>query len=285
MKGKIYKALIELRRNFYKRRILSYYASSKDAEICEIIDSITKNNELNIFNYEVVKKYSAMNVEIEYDNKAEMYYVIENKRPLYFKRGMKPDEIKEYYRGISMEQDISSPHRYLSDYGIQLDEDDIVIDLGGAEGNFVFKNIDKISKAIIVECDEAWAEALKMTFRDSSKVVILNKMISDVTDSVSISIDELVKKYCGGMVDFVKMDIEGMEVKALNGAKELLRKGAKFAICSYHNQGDFELLASILKNYNYKISHSKGFMTVYISWNFCKPYLRRGLIFGEKELN
>lgn len=286
MKKVLYKALVEMRREYFMRRILAYYNNTNDLEIKALVDTIKKNNELNVFNYNFIDKYLNMDVEVRYDKNAEMYYVIENERYLYFKKGMKPEEIVEYYRGISMEQDKESPHRYLADDGIKLNDGDMVIDLGGAEGNFVFENIDKISRAIIVECDEGWVDALKMTFKDSPKVVIINKMISDKADAMTITIDDLVKKYDNGRIKFVKMDIEGMEVKALNGAKELINGGGvKWAVCTYHNQKDYDTIKSIFKQYGYKINHSKGFMTVHFARNFCKPYLRRGLIFGEKTQN
>lgn len=225
MKKVLYKALVKMRREYFKRCILAYYNNTDDLEIKAIVDTIKKNNELNVFNYNFIDKYLNMDVKVRYDKNAKMHYIIENERYLYFKRGMKPEEIVEYYRGISMEQDIESPHRYLTDKGIKFNDGDMVIDLGGAEGNFVFENIDKISKAIIVECDKDWVDALKMTFKDMPKVVIINKMISDKTDVTTISIDDLIRKYDNGRKKFVKMDIEGMEVKALNGAKELLYGG------------------------------------------------------------
>ncbi|MBP3458852.1 MAG: FkbM family methyltransferase [Lachnospiraceae bacterium] len=44
----------------------------------------------------------------------------------------------------------------------------------------------------------------------------------------------------GKSVDFIKMDIEGAEKKALSGAKELIRKNRPIlTICIYHKQEDF----------------------------------------------
>lgn len=249
---KLREILVEVRRNYFKKRILNYYKNTNDPEIKEIIDVIKRTNQLNVFNYDFCDKYRQMNVEVQYDSEADMYYVLRNGRRLYFKRGMFPDTIEEYYKGICAEQDVDSPHNYLFKHKIR--KGDIILDLGGAEGNFVFNNLDKISKAIIVECEEAWIKALEMTFKDSTNVIIVNRMIANKTDENNISLDDLVKQYSDGVVDFVKMDIEGMEPDALQGGNEILSKGTKLAICTYHNNDDYEKIASVLKENDYNIT-------------------------------
>lgn len=50
------------------------------------------------------------------------------------------------------------------------------------------------------------------------------------------SLDNLLQ---GRLVTFIKMDIEGSELKALMGAKETIRKyKPKLAICLYHKKED-----------------------------------------------
>ena len=72
----------------------------------------------------------------------------------------------------------------------------------------------------------------------------------------TISIDEFVKGEKLKQVNFIKMDIEGSETKALLGAKETLKKfKPKLAICIYHKVDDFYKIPLLIKKINpiYKI--------------------------------
>ena len=74
----------------------------------------------------------------------------------------------------------------------------------------------------------------------------------------AISIDEYVKENNISKIDFIKMDIEGAEAKALIGAKETLIKfRPQLAISIYHSNNDMQdipiYLSSILDEYVFKI--------------------------------
>lgn len=55
--------------------------------------------------------------------------------------------MEEYYRGISIEQDICSPHRYFTD-DFSVPNNAVVIDAGVAEGNFSLSIIEHVKKYI-----------------------------------------------------------------------------------------------------------------------------------------
>jgi FkbM family methyltransferase len=56
----------------------------------------------------------------------------------------------------------------------------------------------------------------------------------------TISIDDFVDQYKVSKVDFIKMDIEGSEMAALQGAERTIRKHKpKLAIATYHSISDF----------------------------------------------
>ena len=60
-----------------------------------------------------------------------------------------------------------------------------------------------------------------------------------------VSLDETVKEDRA----FIKMDIEGSEMDALNGAKRLIKNGSPLAICVYHKPSDIWKVPQLLSNY------------------------------------
>lgn len=70
------------------------------------------------------------------------------------------------------------------------------------------------------------------------------------------TLDKFVKEYNISKLDFIKVDIEGMERNLLAGAKETIKKfKPKIAICIYHLPDDPEVLGRIIKEFvpEYKI--------------------------------
>ncbi len=66
---------------------------------------------------------------------------------------------------------------------------------------------------------------------------IINKLSSD--GDITIQVNKLDTILKDKLVDFIKMDIEGSELKALDGSVEtIIKNNPKLAICSYHD--DFE---------------------------------------------
>lgn len=198
--------------------VCKYYNNSTDKEIREMVDYIKKRGRFDALNYSFTEKYKSIPCNINKDNQKGMFYVCYNGRRLYFPKSFRSAKrCVEYYRTILTEQDKESPHRYLSDI-FNVDQGSIVVDAGAAEGNFSLDVIDKASKIILIECDAEWVEALNSTFEKEireGKVEVLSKMLADYDDEKFVTIDKLYKQY--GRIDFVKMDIEGGEERALRG--------------------------------------------------------------------
>lgn len=79
--------------------------------------------------------------------------------------------------------------------------------------------------------------------------------------TTTISIDDYYQINKLARIDFIKMDIEGAEVKALQGAQEIIKKfKPKLAIALYHSTNDFDAIPRFINELNlgYKLylSHS-----------------------------
>lgn len=65
------------------------------------------------------------------------------------------------------------------------------------------------------------------------------------------TLDEFISANMIEKIDYIKMDIEGMEYKALIGARETIKKyKPMLAISVYHNYNDIFVISKLLKNYN-----------------------------------
>ena len=66
------------------------------------------------------------------------------------------------YRGLLIEQDKRSAHRYVDSY--EELKGKTLLDIGAAEAIFTLDTIECIDHAYLFECDESWIEALEATF-------------------------------------------------------------------------------------------------------------------------
>lgn len=137
---------------------------------------------------------------------------------------------------------------------------------------FVLRNLEVFSKNLdlnpelrdrisIVE-RAAWNSSHQViNFADNGPGSSVNSIPASNIDSVeTLSIDDLVELNKISRVDFIKMDIEGSELKALEGAIKTIRKyRPKLAISIYHRLSDFveipEFLLSLNLGYRFYIRH------------------------------
>ena len=278
--GNVYSPLL-----FTKKRLMSRYENTSNEEIKDILRYL-KNHPLQVFNYEFTSKYKNKKYDILYDEQAKLFYTFfENKR-MYFARSFDSEEkARDYYRQIMLEQDIESPHRYLYE-DFQVNENAVVVDAGVAEGNFALSVIEKVKKIYLFESDPEWIEALKYTFEPySDKVVIVNKYLSNYVDASTVSIDAFVSEE---QIDFMKLDIEGEEYYALEGAKNIISSSTQMqcVVCTYHKEFDYMALSQLLREFGFQTETSKGFMWFPSDRNsiYELPTLRRGLLRAKKPV-
>ncbi|MGH9720301.1 MAG: FkbM family methyltransferase [Bryobacteraceae bacterium] len=161
-------------------------------------------------------------------------------------------------------------------HGVQ--SGDIVFDCGAHAGVFTRQALELGAKKVVaVEPESINLEALRRNFAaeiEQGRVVVVAKGVWDKEGSLSFhvsetssgmhkfeetganpadkalpltTIDKLVDELRLDRVDFIKMDIEGAERKALAGASKSLAKfRPRMAICTYHLQDDpVEVVAAV----------------------------------------
>lgn len=152
---------------------------------------------------------------------------------------------------------------------VHVNSGDIVFDCGAHIGGFTRVALLAGARLVVaIEPEKANIVAFRRNFSDALKngrVVLVEKGVwhkietlplhlSSVGDSHSVSItqntgkdetielttiDHLVESLKLPRVDFIKFDIEGAELNALHGAKQVLKRWRpRLAVSSYHKKGD-----------------------------------------------
>ncbi len=175
-------------------------------------------------------------------------------------------------------------------YGNSLRPGDIVLDAGANVGVFTRKALwAGASKVIAIEPGPENVECLRRNFASEiadGRVVIYPKGIWNQDDVLKLAIspddsatdsfvrpiknaqfvdvplttvDHLVRELNLPRVDFIKMDIEGAEQKAIAGGRETIAKfHPRMALCTYHVKGDEVMIPSeVLAIYaGYHVRHT-----------------------------
>ena len=171
--------------------------------------------------------------------------------------------------------------QYHLDRTIMPEKGDVVIDCGACWGDtplefgstigengfvyafeFIPRNIEIIeinldlnkciSKRIKIVKNAVWSESNKNVYyidQGPGSTVKFEEFDGYQGVCKSLSIDDLVEKENISKVDFIKMDIEGAEPKALIGALNTIKKfKPKLAISIYHNLSDYSRITTWIDN-------------------------------------
>jgi hypothetical protein len=251
-----------------------------DDEIKEIVNYFNKQR-FSVFPYDFTYKYNSDDIEVFYDKIHNHPYVVHENKNMYFPRHWSAGQVRNYYNGLLIEQDLDSPHRY-EDSKIHVNYGDVVADIGAAEGIFSLTNIEKASKIYLFECDPQWIDVLKITFKPwGEKITIICKYISEHSEGTYyISFDDFISDQIDGNINFIKADIEGGEIAFLNGAKKTLASinTLQLVLCSYHHKNDATDIKKILCENGFSTEFSKRHMIFIHDVELNKPYLRKGVI-------
>jgi hypothetical protein len=231
---------------------------------------------LMYFPYPFALEYKKMPIVCHFDDRFGLPYVVHSKRNLYFPKSYAYNDKKALeilYKSLVVEQDISSPHRYVKD--INRLKGKTLLDIGAAEAIFSLDAIELVSHVYIFECDDVWIEALNATFAPwKNKVTIVRKYVSDSNDENTITLDRFFEDKDKRNL-FIKMDIEGYEQAALRGAANLLREAhdIDFSICTYHKKNDVVEIAGMLNSFGFEWEQTEGYF--YFEKEFRKGIIRR----------
>ena len=220
-------------------------------------DYMREKKRIKSIPYKWIEEYNYNKIDVLIDSDNAMPYVLVDCKRLYFPKRYPIDYIKKYFTTLLIEQDIRSPHFYFSPDDERL-KDVSFVDIGAAEGYISLKIIDNARKVIIFESDFDWIEALNMTFKPyGDKVSIINLYASDVSNSDSAKIDDIVSDTNVAL----KIDVEGMEMCVLKGAERVLTNNdTKVFLCTYHRPNDYSDLCLFLQQKEFIIETSDNFM-------------------------
>ena len=228
-----------------------------------------------------VKQYREYLLE-NFDTLRDMYYELNDERS--------KDTLVAFIKGrISAEQEYfiqaMVPDQYFPKDIIRLSADEVIVEAGSNDGRTLKEMIDitngEFRKIYCFEPDKICIEMLEKIIADSKKPITLvgkgvgaskievrfktdsimggSRVVTDEDYDYKIDItpidDEVDEK-----VTMMKMDIEGLEFDALQGAERILREDMpKLAICVYHEKEDiiriWQYLKSVQPKYKFYLRH------------------------------
>ena len=159
-----------------------------------------------------------------------------------------------------------------------VEDGEIVLDIGTAEGLFPITIIDKCSHIYMVEPSKIFNNCLNQTFNFfSEKVTILNTAVGNEdgiilfdensldgmintksTNDNNVTINKIDTLFKNKRITYLKADIEGFELEMLKGAEQTIKAyKPKIAITTYHTENNPEeiisLITGFVPEYNYYV--------------------------------
>lgn len=162
---------------------------------------------------------------------------------------------------------------------LQYSANEVFVDVGGYDGKTSLDFIDRCNEydfIHIIEPDDLNFKRITDRFLGYDRVAVHNFGVSNVNESLRFTSQGISSRFCidGEMeveltrlddlikdeVSFVKMDIEGFEYFAIEGALNLIKRHKpKLAICTYHNPSDVwritNLVLSVHNDYKLYFRH------------------------------
>lgn len=237
---------------------------------------------LECYPYPFIKKYDVNSYEVGFEDGYP--YVMHNGKKLFFQKGVQEKSVRFQYNQLLIEQDKESPHKYLLNKDRLPDADDVVADVGTAEGIFSLDIVESVKKIYMFECNPDWIEPLKRTFSPyKDKIEIVEKYIGGKDSDEMVTLDTFFKDKD---ITYIKADIEGYEEDMLRGGTQTYKgKIRKTLLCTYHLPDAEKIISSRLKEYGFSYKFNPNYcLFFYHMDDFKYPRVRRGVVFGYKEI-
>lgn len=268
-----------------RKKILAYYNEnpSQDVELNFAVKYLS-NHKLSNFYGDFQKKYNYKDVEVYTNKESGLPYVLVDGKKLYFKRSQNKCTVQLMFNGLRIEQDPQAPHCYTDD-NFKVEFNDVLADIGCAEGYFSLMNIEKLKKLYLFEQDAEWIEAVEATFKPwREKVEIVQKYVSDKNSATEVSLDAFFHDTLP-IPNFYKIDVEGAENSVLNGMQELLKATPlKIALCTYHHQADYVEFSQFFEENGFDYRANPGLMIYQNDMDILQPpFFRKCLIKAERK--
>lgn len=232
-----------------------------------------------IHDISVYKKYLIDN----WNRITDLYYRLEDE--------MSKKTLEAFLKGrVSGEQkyfiDVMVENQYYPDDIIQFNENEVMVELGANDGKtlltFLHKVKRKYDRIYCFEPDKVCIEQLKeLCAHEDGKIEIVEKGAWDSKTVLSfhndaqfgashivesnLSVDDsilvdTIDNCVTAPVTYIKMDIEGAELRALHGSEQTIQScKPKLAICVYHNQEDLldivDYLKELVPEYKFYLRH------------------------------
>lgn len=206
--------------------------------------------------------------------------------------------ISQWFNGtLQFPQELISNNQFFDDSVYKLSDKEVMIDVGAYNGD----TVDMFCKATNNVFEKIYAFELNSSnFKSlvknilkknvSEKILCINKGVANINGKVYFSNDDTGSKICDQMesstlgdvcrlddtieyATIIKMDIEGAELEALQGAKQLIKNcKPKLAICIYHKPSDFfEIplyIKSLVPEYKFAVRHYTSVETETVLYAF-----------------
>lgn len=196
--------------------------------------------------------------------------------PLFWPKSFSIDRLDQV---IAETFDVKDWHYYQKEH-TTVDNNEIILDIGTAEGLFPMTVIEKAKHIYMIEPSQTFYDCLNKTYANfKDKVTIFNVAVGNEDGEISFDENSLegmisyetqenVNKININKIDtifknnekitYLKADIEGFEQEMLKGAEWTIKRNKpKIAITTYHTQNDpaeiISLITSFVPEYKYYV--------------------------------
>ena len=169
--------LLETRERLLIETMHRFDSESDSEQYREELEYVFRYGKTN-FPYDQLKQLET--VDSGFDKRLRMPYVIHHNKKLYFPKDLSEEEAVQKYRHYIEKENLlggnytkKMPHCYQTER-FKVNEGDVFVDVGAAEGLVALDVIDRVSKVYIIESERRWIKALRATFEPyKEKCVII----------------------------------------------------------------------------------------------------------------